>query len=50
MQIRGAAAAVFGKVENSREEITDRKADGASMASLEAEIENHMVSHGDAVE
>ena len=40
--IRGAVAADFKKGEKSREEITDLMAGGASMASLEAEIEGHM--------
>lgn len=40
--IRGAVAADFAKGEKSREEITDLMAGGASMASLEAEIESHM--------
>jgi simple sugar transport system ATP-binding protein len=40
--IRGAVAADFKKGERSREEITDLMAGGASMASLEAEIEGHM--------
>jgi simple sugar transport system ATP-binding protein len=44
--IRGAVAADFRKGEKSREEITDLMAGGASMASLEAEIESHMASHG----
>lgn len=40
--IRGAVAADFAKGEKSREEITDLMAGGASMASLEAEIDSHM--------
>jgi simple sugar transport system ATP-binding protein len=43
--IRGAVAADFHKGEKSREEITDLMAGGASMASLEAEIEGYMASH-----
>lgn len=43
--IRGAVAADFKKGEKSREEITDLMAGGASMASLEAEIEGYMASH-----
>lgn len=43
--IRGAVAADFKKGEKTREEITDLMAGGASMASLEAEIEGYMVSH-----
>ena len=39
--IRGAIAADFRKGEKTREEITDLMAGGASMASLEAEIESH---------
>jgi simple sugar transport system ATP-binding protein len=42
--IRGAVAADFKKGEKSREEITDLMAGGASMASLEAEIDNYMDS------
>jgi simple sugar transport system ATP-binding protein len=38
--IRGAVAADFRKGEKTREEITDLMAGGASMASLEAEIES----------
>jgi simple sugar transport system ATP-binding protein len=41
--IRGAVAADFKKGEKTREEITDLMAGGASMASLEAEIESQMV-------
>jgi len=44
--IRGAVAADFRKGEKTREEITDLMAGGASMASLEAEIEGYMASHG----
>ena len=44
--IRGAVAADFKKGEKTREEITDLMAGGASMASLEAEIETYMNSHG----
>jgi simple sugar transport system ATP-binding protein len=44
--IRGAVAADFHKGEKTREEITDLMAGGASMASLEAEIESYMNSHG----
>ena len=44
--IRGAVAADFRKGEKTREEITDLMAGGASMASLEAEIESYMNSHG----
>lgn len=44
--IRGAVAADFRKGEKTREEITDLMAGGASMASLEAEIEGHMATHG----
>ncbi|GHC59960.1 ATP-binding cassette domain-containing protein [Neogemmobacter tilapiae] len=40
--IRGAVAADFKKGEKTREEITDLMAGGASMASLEAEIESQM--------
>jgi simple sugar transport system ATP-binding protein len=43
--IRGAVAADFRKGEKTREEITDLMAGGASMASLEAEIEGYMASH-----
>jgi simple sugar transport system ATP-binding protein len=43
--IRGAVAADFKKGEKSREEITDLMAGGASMASLEAEIESEVASH-----
>lgn len=43
--IRGAVAADFRKGEKTREEITDLMAGGASMASLEAEIESHMAGH-----
>jgi simple sugar transport system ATP-binding protein len=43
--IRGAVAADFKKGEKTREEITDLMAGGASMASLEAEIEGYMASH-----
>jgi simple sugar transport system ATP-binding protein len=43
--IRGAVAADFHKGQKTREEITDLMAGGASMASLEAEIENHMKTH-----
>lgn len=43
--IRGAVAADFKKGEKTREEITDLMAGGASMASLEAEIESYMASH-----
>jgi simple sugar transport system ATP-binding protein len=43
--IRGAIAADFRKGEKTREEITDLMAGGASMASLEAEIEGYMASH-----
>lgn len=42
--IRGAVAADFRKGERSREEITDLMAGGASMASLEAEIEGQMAA------
>ncbi len=44
--IRGAVAADFKKGEKTREEITDLMAGGASMSSLEAEIEGYMASHG----
>jgi simple sugar transport system ATP-binding protein len=44
--IRGAVAADFKKGEKTREEITDLMAGGASMASLEAEIEGYMANHG----
>jgi simple sugar transport system ATP-binding protein len=37
--IRGAIAADFRKGDKTREEITDLMAGGASMATLEAEIE-----------
>jgi simple sugar transport system ATP-binding protein len=40
--IRGAVAADFKKGERTREEITDLMAGGASMSSLEAEIEGNM--------
>lgn len=43
--IRGAVAADFRKGEETREEITDLMAGGASMASLEAEIEGYMATH-----
>jgi len=43
--IRGAVAADFRKGEKTREEITDLMAGGASMATLEAEIEGYMASH-----
>jgi simple sugar transport system ATP-binding protein len=43
--IRGAVAADFRKGEKTREEITDLMAGGASMASLEAEIEGFVASH-----
>lgn len=43
--IRGAVAADFKKGEKTREEITDLMAGGASMASLEAEIEGFMAAH-----
>jgi simple sugar transport system ATP-binding protein len=43
--IRGAVAADFRKGEKSREEITDLMAGGASMANLEAEVENYMAAH-----
>lgn len=43
--IRGAVAADFKKGDKTREEITDLMAGGASMASLEAEIEGYMASH-----
>ncbi len=43
--IRGAVAADFKKGEKTREEITDLMAGGASMASLEAEIEGYMAAH-----
>jgi simple sugar transport system ATP-binding protein len=43
--IRGAVAADFKKGERSREEITDLMADGASMATLEAEIASYMETH-----
>ncbi|UVC06836.1 sugar ABC transporter ATP-binding protein [Rhizobium sp. TH2] len=46
--IRGAVAADFRKGERSREEITDLMAGGETMASLEAEIESQMNSHGGA--
>ena len=42
--IRGAVAADFKKGEKTREEITDLMAGGASMASLEAEIEGYMAT------
>jgi simple sugar transport system ATP-binding protein len=44
--IRGAVAADFKKGEKTREEITDLMAGDASMASLEAEIDGYMASHG----
>jgi simple sugar transport system ATP-binding protein len=43
--IRGSVAADFKKGEKTREEITDLMAGGASMASLEAEIESHTAEH-----
>jgi simple sugar transport system ATP-binding protein len=43
--IRGAVAADFRKGEKTREEITDLMAGGASMASLEAEIDGYMATH-----
>ncbi len=43
---RGAVAVDFQTDEKTREEITDLKAGGARMASLEAEIEGCMASHG----
>ena len=43
--IRGAIAADFRRGEKTREEITDLMAGGASMSSLEAEIEGYMASH-----
>ena len=43
--IRGAVAADFHKGEKSREEITDLMAGGASMSSLEAEIEGYIATH-----
>jgi simple sugar transport system ATP-binding protein len=43
--IRGAIAADFRKGDKTREEITDLMAGGASMATLEAEIEGYMDSH-----
>ncbi|MES2847288.1 MAG: ATP-binding cassette domain-containing protein [Pseudomonadota bacterium] len=43
--IRGAVASDFRKGEKTREEITDLMAGGASMASLEAEIEGYIASH-----
>jgi simple sugar transport system ATP-binding protein len=43
--IRGAVASDFKKGEKTREEITDLMAGGASMATLEAEIESNMASH-----
>ncbi len=43
--IRGAVASDFRKGEKTREEITDLMAGGASMASLEAEIEGYMTAH-----
>ena len=43
--IRGAVAADFKKGERTREEITDLMAGGASMASLEAEIQTYMEGH-----
>lgn len=43
--IRGAVAADFHKGEKTREEITDLMAGGASMASLEAEIDGYMAGH-----
>jgi simple sugar transport system ATP-binding protein len=43
--IRGAIASDFKKGEKTREEITDLMAGGASMATLEAEIESNMASH-----
>jgi len=43
--IRGAVASDFRKGEKTREEITDLMAGGASMASLEAEIEGYISSH-----
>jgi simple sugar transport system ATP-binding protein len=42
--IRGAVAADFKKGEKTREEITDLMAGGASMASLEAEIDGTLAS------
>ncbi len=44
--IRGAVAADFKKGDKTREEITDLMAGGASMASLEAEIDGYMTTHG----
>ena len=43
--IRGAVAADFRKGDKTREEITDLMAGGASMATLEAEIQTYMDSH-----
>jgi simple sugar transport system ATP-binding protein len=43
--IRGAIAADFRRGEKTREEITDLMAGGASMTSLEAEIDGYMASH-----
>ncbi|MDB5660273.1 MAG: sugar transporter ATP-binding protein [Cypionkella sp.] len=43
--IRGAIASDFKKGEKTREEITDLMAGGASMATLEAEIESNMAGH-----
>ena len=43
--IRGAIAADFRRGEKTREEITDLMAGGASMSSLEAEIEGYMANH-----
>lgn len=42
--IRGAVAADFRKGEKTREEITDLMAGGASMASLEAEVDGQLAS------
>ncbi len=43
--IRGAIAADFRRGEKTREEITGLMAGGASMSSLEAEIEGYMANH-----
>ena len=44
--IRGAVAADFRKGEKTREEITDLMAGGETMATLEAELQSYMDSHG----
>ena len=44
--IRGAIAADFRKGDKTREEITDLMAGGASMATLEAEIEGYTTAQG----